>query len=63
MKHKNYETPITEVVWLQQQTQLLAGSDTSVTATIGDFEEEDWTPNPSSRTTGFPDEFNSPLGF
>ncbi len=63
MKHKKYETPITEVIWLQQQTQLLAGSDTSVTATIGDFEEENWTPNPSSRTTGFPDEFNSLLGF
>jgi hypothetical protein len=61
MKHKNYETPITEVVWLQQQTQLLAGSE--VSATIGDFQEEEWTPNPTSRTTGFPDEFNNPLGF
>ena len=63
MKHKNYETPITEVIWLQQQTQLLAGSDTSVTATIGDFQEEEWEPNPGSRTMGFPDEFNNPLGF
>ena len=61
MKHKNYETPITEVVWLQQQTQLLAGSE--VSATIGDFQEEEWTPNTTSRTTGFPDEFNSLLGF
>ena len=61
MKHKNYETPITEVVWLQQQTQLLAGSE--VSATISEFQEEEWEPNPGSRTTGFLDEFNSPLGF
>ena len=61
MKHKKYETPITEVVWLQQQTQLLAGSE--VSATIGDFQEEEWTPNPTSRTTGFPDDFNGVLGF
>ena len=61
MKHKNYETPITEVVWLQQQTQLLAGSE--VSATISEFQEEEWGPNSTSRTTDFPDEFNSLLGF
>ena len=60
MKHKNYETPITEVVWLQQQTQLLAGSE--VSATISEFQEEEWVPNPSSRTMGFPDDFNGSLG-
>ena len=63
MKHKNYETPMMEVVWLQQQTQLLAGSDATATATIGNFQEEEWVPNSTSRTTDFPNEFNSLLGF
>jgi len=48
MKHKIYETPITEVIWLQQQTQLLAGSE--VSATINDLQEEEWVPNPGSRS-------------
>lgn len=61
MKHKKYEMPMTEVVWLQQQTQLLAGSE--VSATISDFQEEEWMPNPTSRPMGFSDDFNGALGF
>lgn len=49
MKHKKYEKPMAQTVWLQQQTQLLAGSE--VSATISDFQEEEWDPTPSSRGT------------
>ena len=46
MSKKQYVRPMTEVIPLQQEAELLAGS--SVSATISDFVEEEWTPTPSS---------------
>ncbi len=55
MKRKNYETPAINVIWLQQQTQLLAGSD--VSATINDLQEEEWDPTSGTRFIDFVDGF------
>ena len=44
MKKKQYETPTTKVVMLQQQTHLLAGSvevEGNTTLNV-QYEEEDW---------------------
>ena len=46
MEKKQYEKPMTEVIQLPQQTELLAGS--GVSATISDFVEEEWIPNPTA---------------
>ena len=46
MSKKQYVRPMTEVIPLQQEAELLAGS--AVSATISDFVEEEWTPTPSS---------------
>ena len=59
MEKKQYEKPVVEVIWLLQQTALLAGS--SVTATIGDFEEEVWTPDPGSPEMDFSDTLDESL--
>ena len=46
MKKKEYQTPMTEVIMLEQQAQLLAGSSESeVDAVLTDYstpEEQDW---------------------
>ena len=42
MKKKQYETPTTKVVMLQQQTHLLAGSVDCNTTLNVQYEEEDW---------------------
>ena len=55
MKSKQYVKPMTEIVWLQEPTQLMAGSGESATATISDFEEDEWDIDPLSRTTDLPE--------
>lgn len=57
MKKKMYETPAMQVVQLQQQPTLLAGSvDAEVDVTLG---EEDWI-IPSASSMGLPDELLLP---
>ncbi len=53
MAKKQYEEPMMEIICQLQQNLLLAGS--GVTATISDFEEEEWIPNPSANILDFPD--------